>query len=266
MFKRIQRGVFLGAIFSLLAFLFFPMLANAQARPKGNVIGFIYGQDRTTALEGAVVKFKNLTTGQIFESSRSDIHGVFRVQGLDSGFYTYGVVTEGGDFNADDILGLKVDENETAKLSISLDPYDKETAAGISEVLKEQQKNGESLVGMVIDFSPTTRIAQVQVVKGLLRLNDRIHTRGKSTDFYQDIRVLRVDNSPVRRALLGQTAAMKMEQSAQKEDYVFVVSDKKIFPIFLVPLGVALVIGSNSAVTYGILKIKDQAIPVSPKR
>jgi len=97
-------------------------------------------------------------------------------------------------------------------------------------------------------------------------LNDRIHTRGKSTDFYQEIRVLKVDNSPVRRALLGQTAAMKMEQSAQKEDYVFVVSDKKIFPIFLVPLGVALVIGSNSAVTYGILKIKDQAIPVSPKR
>jgi len=266
MFKRIQRGAFLGATFSLLAFLSFSMPANAQARPKGNIIGFIYAQDGTTPLEGATIKFKCLTTGKIFESTRSDVYGIFKVQGVESGIYTYGVVTEGGDFNADDILGLKVDEKETAKLSIVLNPYDQDVAAAVTEVTKGQDKNGEFLVGMIADFNPQTRIAQIRVVKGLLRLNDRIHIKGKSTDFYQDIYLFRVGNSPARHVTSGQTAALKMEQSAQKGDLVFVVSDKKIFPFFLTPLGVAVVIAANSAVTYGIVKILDVAVPVSPKR
>lgn len=266
MFKRIQRGAFLGGAFFLLAFFSFSMLASAQARPKGNVIGFIYAQDGTTPLEGAIIKFKNLTTGKIFESTRSDVYGIFRVQGVESGVYTYGVVTEGGDFNADDILGLKVDENETAKLSIALNPYEQEVAAAVTEVTKGRDKNGEFLVGMIADFNPQTRIAQIRVVKGLLRLNDRIHTKGKSTDFYQDIFLLRVDNSPARHVTSGQTAALKMEQSAQKGDLVYVVSDKKILPFFLTPLGLAVVIAANGAVTYGIVKILDVATPCSPKR
>jgi hypothetical protein len=100
----------------------------------------------------------------------------------------------------------------------------------------------------------------------LLRLNDRIRTKGISTDFYQDIHLLRVGDSPARHVTSGQTAALKMEQSVQKGDFVFVVSDKKILPFFLTPLGVAVVIAANGAVTYGIVKILDVATPCSPKR
>ena len=260
----IPRKMFFGAAF--LFFLASPFLAGAQASSKGNVVGFIYAQDGTTPLEGAVVKFKNLTSGKIYDSTRSDVYGVFRIKGIESGIYTYGVLTEQGDFNADDVLGLKVDENEIAKLSISLDPYGQDEAAAASEVIKGQQKQGEFLVGMVADFNPRTRIARVQVVKGLLQLNDRIHTRGKSTDFYQQIRVLKVGDRTARRAVIGQTAALKMDQSVQKGDQVYVVPDKKIFPFFLAPLGVAVVIASNSAVTHGVVVIRDEAVPVSPKR
>jgi len=266
MFRRIPKGVLAGAVFSFLAFLSFSTRASAGADPKGNVVGFIYAQDGTTPLEGAIIKFKNLNSGKIFESNRSDALGIFRVQGIESGIYTYGVVTEKGDFNADNILGLKVDDGETAKLSIALSPYEQEVAAAVTEVAKGMDKNGESLVGMIAEFNPQTRTGQVQVVKGLLRLNDRIHIKGPSTNFLQDVSLLKMGDVPVRRVTLGQTAALKIDQNAQKGDLVYVVSDKKIFPFFLVPLGVAAVIGANEAVTYGILKIKDQAIPVSPKR
>jgi hypothetical protein len=266
MFKGIPRTVILGAIFSVFTAFSLSMTVNSQTLAKGNIIGFIYAKDGTTPLEGAIVKFKSLTSGKIYDSTRSDDYGIFKVQDVESGFYTYGVVTEGGDFNADNIIGLKIDEKETAKLSIALNPYDQDTAAAVSEVIQGQDKNGEFLAGMVAGFDPATRTARVEVVKGLLRLDDRIHTKGKTTDFYQEVSVLKVGNSPARQAMAGQTAALKMQQSAQQGDLVYVVQDKKIFPFFLAPLGVAVVIAANSAVTHGVVTIRDEAAPVSPKR
>jgi hypothetical protein len=106
----------------------------------------------------------------------------------------------------------------------------------------------------------------VQVVKGALQVNDRIHARGKSTNFYQDVDVLMVGNNKAKRVIKGQTGALKLDQHAQTGDLLYVVPAKKIFPLFLAPLGAAAVIGGNEAVTYGIMKIKDQAEPASPKR
>src|SRR4030042_5062751 len=78
-----------------------PLYSGAKDVPKGNIIGFLYAQDGTTPLEGAVVKFKNLTSGMGFESSKSDTYGIFKLQGIEKGMYAYGVVTPEGNFNAD---------------------------------------------------------------------------------------------------------------------------------------------------------------------
>src|SRR4030042_3554867 len=109
--------VSLGVLLSLFLFSISQSLAAHDGISKGNVIGFLYAKDGTTPLEGAVVKFKNLTSGSMFISSKSDGHGIFRLEGIESGMYTYGVVTEPGDFNAASLLGLKVGGNETATLS-----------------------------------------------------------------------------------------------------------------------------------------------------
>lgn len=266
MLKRSIKGALGLSLLLALTLLLSPVYSSAGESPKGNVIGFLYAKDGTTPLEGAVVKFKNLTSGIVFESTKSDSYGVFKVQGIEKGIYTYGVVTGEGDFNADNLVGLKVGENETAKLSIAVDPYDKEVAEAVSETYQEQEKSGEALVGMIADFNPNTRLAQVQVVKGVLQVNDRIHAKGKSTNFYQDIDLLMVGTSKTKRVLKGQTGTMKLEQNVQTGDLVYVVPAKRIFPLFLVPLGVAAVIGGNEAVSYGIMKIKDQMEPASPKR
>ncbi|MFZ2054477.1 MAG: hypothetical protein WAU81_09790 [Candidatus Aminicenantales bacterium] len=251
-------------VFACLFFLSSPQFLIAQDNiPKGNVIGFLYAKDGTTPLQGAVVKFKNLTSGLMLTSSTSDGYGIFKLEGIESGLYTYGVVTEQGDFNADSFVGLKVGENETAKLSIALDPYEEDAAEAISEVYRDQEKNGEALIGTIADFNPNTRLAQVQIVKGVLQVNDKIHARGKSTNFYQDVGVLMIGSNKARRVLKGQTGTLKLEQNAQSGDLVYVVPAKKIFPLFLAPLGIAAVIGGNEAVTYGILKIKDHQTPVS---
>ncbi len=255
------------AFFATLLFFSAPAFLTAQdSLSKGNVIGFLYAKDGTTPLEGAVLKFKNLASGTMFISSKTDGYGIFKLEGIESGLYTYGVETEQGDFNADSFVGLKVGEKETAKLSIALDPYEKEAAEAISEVYREQEKNGEALVGTIADFNPNTRMAQVQVVKGMLQVNDKIHARGKSTNFFQDIDLLMVGNNRTKRVVKGQTGTMKLEKNAQTGDLVYIVPAKKVFPLFLAPLGVAAIIGGNNAVTYGIMKIKDQGEPVSAIR
>lgn len=240
--------------------------AGAQAGLKGNIIGFLYDRDGTTALEGAVVKFKSLTSGTIYESTESDLYGIFKVLGIESGVYTFGVVTEQGDFNADNIVGFKVSENETAKLSISVNPYEKDVAEAVSEIYQEMQGKGESLVGVIADFNANTRMAQVEVMKGLLRVRDRIHAKGKATDFYQSVAALEVGNLAARHLLKGQIGRVKLEQKAVKGDLVFVVPAQNNFPFFLIPTGVAAVIAGNQAVTYNLVKITDSGQPVSAKK
>lgn len=256
----------LGVLLSLFLFSTSQSLTAGDSTPKGNVIGFLYGKDGTTPLEGAIVKFKNLTSGMEFESTKSDSYGIFRLQGIEKGMYTYGVVTPNGNFNADSPVGLKIGENETAKLSIAVDPYEKGVAEAVSEVNQGMEKNGEALIGMIAGFNPSTRMADVQVANGVLQANDRIHAKGKSTNFYQDVGTLMVGFANTKRVLKGQTGTLKLEQNAQVGDMVYVVPAKKLFPFFLAPLGIAAVIGGNEVVTYGIQKVKDQAIPVSPKR
>jgi hypothetical protein len=70
------------AICLLLAAFHFllPLNVAAQNVPRGSVIGFLYAKDGTTPLEGAVVQFKNLTSGLVFESSKTDQYGIFKVQ------------------------------------------------------------------------------------------------------------------------------------------------------------------------------------------
>ncbi|MDH7513880.1 MAG: hypothetical protein QHH14_13115 [Clostridiales bacterium] len=266
-----RKGVRYELVFLVLVFVFsFVFSANfaaAQDKGKGNVIGFLYAKDGTTPLPGAIVKFKNLTSGTIYESTKSDNYGIFKLQGIESGVYVYGVVTEEGDYNAASFVGLKIDENDTAKLSIALDPYEKEVAEAVSEIIREQEMSGEALVGTIADFNSGTKMAQVQVVKGMLRVKDRIHAKGRTTDFYQDVNVLRFGSSPAKQLLKGQTGTVQLNQQANKGDLIFVVNNNRnIMPFFLAPVGVAAVIAGNTFVTYGIVIIPEGCKPQSAKR
>jgi len=256
------------SILIVFIFLFYtaPLFSATQSTAKGNIIGFLYAQDGTTPLEGGVVKFKNLTTGIVLESSKSNSNGIFKVEGIESGIYTYGIVTAEGDFNADNLVGIRIQENETAKMSIALKPFSKEEAAAVAEILKDQEISGETLVGTVANFDPNTRIAQIQVFKGMIKHKDKIHAKGKSTDFYQEVSVLLAGNSTVRQVLAGQIASVKMDKKTSQGDLVYVVRKKSLFPLFLAPLGAATILAASTGINYGIVKINDERIPVSPHR
>ena len=106
-----------------------PVFLKCESTSKGNIIGFVYDKDGTTPLDGAIVKFLNVATDAVYESSRSDNNGLFKVIGIENGIYIFGVLTPRGDFILDDLIGVKIQAHETAKLSISLMPKEEITSA-----------------------------------------------------------------------------------------------------------------------------------------
>jgi len=48
----------------------------AEVSNKGNLIGFVYGEDENTQVEGTVFKIKNIATSKVLENSKYSKLGV----------------------------------------------------------------------------------------------------------------------------------------------------------------------------------------------
>jgi len=223
-----------------LILVLFPSTLRPQEAGKGNLIGFIYAQDGSTPVEGAVIVVKNLTTGAVVESPKSDALGVFKFQGLGAGLYALGVKSDKGSYNSQDFFGVMADK--TSKISIALNVYDPASASAAAAVIKEQREKGEAYVGKVVKYTPETKEAAVLVEVGLLQAEDRIHVKGRITDFYQDTRVMKAYGTKVNRVLFGYNADLRTPKACEPGDFVYVVCKRGVPPFFLAPLSIAAIV------------------------
>ncbi|MCK4431653.1 MAG: carboxypeptidase regulatory-like domain-containing protein [Candidatus Aminicenantes bacterium] len=126
MFKAIRlKSVSLTLIFSFILF-YSPYLLTGQTeqtKGKGNLIGKVYGKDGTTVIEGAIVNIRNVATRTVYKSSKTDMLGTFKIEGIEEGLYSVGIVTKEGNFNVESLVGIKA--NETAKVTFALKSYSK---------------------------------------------------------------------------------------------------------------------------------------------
>ena len=51
------------------------------------MIGFVYGEDENTQVEGTVFKIKNIATSKVLENSKYSKLGVFKLNGIEEGLY-----------------------------------------------------------------------------------------------------------------------------------------------------------------------------------
>jgi Carboxypeptidase regulatory-like domain len=214
--------------------------AVAQASGKGNLVGFIFGRDGSTPVEGAVVVVKNVTTGAVAEAAATDATGVFRLAGLEAGIYAVGVKSTAGNYNSQDFFGVAA--QQTAKLTIALNPYDAVSASAAEAVIKEQRDKGEAYIGKVVKYVPATKMAEVFVEIGLIQKDDRIHVKGQVTDFYQDLNRLTAYGAKAERVTSGYTAMVKTSKACVEGDFIYIVCKRGIPPFFLAPLGVAAIV------------------------
>lgn len=135
------------AAFLIISFILFysPCLIAAKKADKGNLIGFVYGKDKTTPLDGAVVKARNVLTGEIVQSTQTNNLGVVAMNDLDVGIYELVISTDDGDFLVNHLVGIKAEE--TAKISFSLNQAENEAEA---QQVKEEKKKRRGLIGLLL--------------------------------------------------------------------------------------------------------------------
>ena len=258
---KVGKALSLFVVFCALI-IQFPGALHSQAIERGNLVGFVFDKDGTTPITGAVVKLKNISSGAVYVSNETDRTGVFRIDSLSKGIYTYGITTPTGDFNSNELIGIL--PNDTTKISIALNTYDSTVQNAVQEVLRDQSEApGESRIGHVMTYNPGGKEALVFVERGLIQVNDGVHVRGVSTNFSQDVSSLVIDNASVRRALAGQETWMKVNKAAQTGDGVYITCKGGGVPFFLSPCGIAWIVAGTGAVLYGIIT-PNPPTPVSP--
>ena len=226
----------------------------------GNLVGFIYYQDGVNPIVGAVVKVKDISTGLVSESTKSDADGMFTIENLNTGVYSLGVVTSQGDFNLEELIGVKA--GETTKVSFSLAPYSAEETEAIQDIYRdiyqEEEIKGEVLVGRVLSFDRINGTAEIFIIKGYLKLGDQIHVRGVSSHFYQNIEDLKFGVKRVEKIFAGNNVTMPMRYLVEEGDLVYLVCKKGVVPFFLTPLGYITALAATGLITYGIVSLTEE--------
>jgi len=228
-----------GAALALIITLV-PTNLISQTTGKGGLVGLITEKDGSTPVSGAIVVVRNLTTGVVTEAAESDAKGVFRFPGLAQGLYALGVKSARGSYNSQNFFGVAADR--TARITIALEPYDAASAAAASAVIKELRDKSEAFIGRVVKYHPDTKEAEVFIEIGLIQDQDRIHIKGQVTDFYQDMRVLKVSGARTKRVLSGHTALFRTAKPCEAVDFVYIACKRGVPPFFLAPLGIAAIV------------------------
>lgn len=254
-----RTAVFFFAVFFVCALGF----SQNVIQGKGNLVGFIYYQDGVTPIVGAVVKIKDVSTSLISESTKSDTNGMFTIENLNTGVYSLGIVTSQGDFNLDEVIGIKA--GETTKVSFSLAPYSTEEAAAVKEInrniYQDEEIKGEVLVGQVLSYNRINGTAEIFVNKGYIKLKDRIHLRGIRSHFYQNVEDLFFGVQRVDKIFAGNNVTMTMRYVVEEGDLVYLICKKGVVPFFLTPLGYITALAATGIITYGIVTITEEPCP-----
>ncbi len=78
----------------------------------------------------------------------------------------------------------------------------------------------ETMIGVVADFFARPVVAAIQLTAPL-KMGDRIHIKGHTTDLEQTVDSMQVNNAPVAEAKAGDGVGVKLTARVRKGDSVY---------------------------------------------
>ena len=82
----------------------------------------------------------------------------------------------------------------------------------------------EEKVGRVEKFFAKPSVAAIEVTAGVLKIGDKLHFKGHTTDFEETITSIQVENQPVEEAKPGDLIGVKVKGRVRENDTVFRVA------------------------------------------
>ena len=83
----------------------------------------------------------------------------------------------------------------------------------------------ETEVGVVTHFFGHISVAGIQITQGPVKVGDKLHFKGHTSDFEQTIDSIQVEHKTVEEAQTGESIGIKTDQKVREHDKVFKVTD-----------------------------------------
>lgn len=80
----------------------------------------------------------------------------------------------------------------------------------------------EQLIGKITHFFPKIGVAVINLT-GTLRVGNRMHVKGATTDFTQEVDSMQISHQNVDEAKAGESIGMKVDEPVRAGDSVFLV-------------------------------------------
>ena len=85
------------------------------------------------------------------------------------------------------------------------------------------QKQEAVPLGEITHFFSRIQVVVVKISKGEIAIGDRLHIKGKTTDFIQKVKSLQIESVDVKKVRRGQLVGLKVDRQAKPGDKVFKV-------------------------------------------
>ena len=82
----------------------------------------------------------------------------------------------------------------------------------------------EEVIGKVTDFFAHPVVAGIELT-ATLKLGDKIHIKGHTTDIEMVVDSMQIDNVDVKEAKAGDAIGVKVSERVRREDIVYKVTD-----------------------------------------
>ena len=92
----------------------------------------------------------------------------------------------------------------------------------VRPVVKKIQPK-EILIGKITHFFAKPLAGVIKLSKGKISLGEKIHIKGRHTDFIQDVLSLQINNRPVSKAGKGEEVGIGVKERVRRKDKVYIL-------------------------------------------
>jgi len=83
----------------------------------------------------------------------------------------------------------------------------------------------EKLIGKITHYFTNIGVAVVEITSGKLNTGDKVHVKGATSDFEQNIDSMQVEHENVETAKKGDAIGVKVEQQVREGDEIYLISE-----------------------------------------
>ena len=81
----------------------------------------------------------------------------------------------------------------------------------------------QKLVGKITHYFDKISVAIIEL-SGVLKVGDRVHIKGHSTDFEQDISSIQIEHEDMKKAKKGDAIGVKIDEKVREGDEVYLIA------------------------------------------